>query len=246
MKVTVIGEWGGFPKVNGASSGYLFQSNRFNLLVDCGSAVLSKLQRYIPVEQLDAVILSHYHHDHVADIGPLQHARLVKRYMGIQQVTLPIYGHLLDEEGFARLTHDVDTIGVAYDPTQSIQIGPFTITFQQTIHPAPCFAMRITDGNTTVVYTGDSAYLEAFHTFAKQADVLICECNFYEGMDGRSAGHMNSIEAATIAKEAQVDTLLLTHLPHFGNLQDLVQQAKKVFSGNVMLAKEGLILEKSL
>ncbi|MFA8439736.1 MBL fold metallo-hydrolase [Pueribacillus sp. YX66] len=240
MKVTVIGQWGGFPKVNGASSGYLFQSDGFNLLVDCGSAVLSKLQQYISVEQLDAVILSHYHHDHVADIGPLQHARLVKRYMGVQQQTLPIYGHSLDEAEFSRLTHDSDTIGVAYNPDESLQLGPFEITFQRTKHPVPCFAMRITDGSSTVVYTGDSAYIEQFKTFAELADLFICECNFYANMDGSSAGHMNSVEAASIAKEANVETLLLTHLPHFGNVNDLVLQAKKIFAGNVILAEESL------
>lgn len=239
MKVTVIGEWGGFPKVNGASSGYFIQSQNFHLLIDCGSAVLSKLQQYVDVEKLDAVLLSHYHHDHIADIGPLQHARLVKRYMGVQQKTLPIYGHPFEEEEFARLTHEPDTIGVAYHPDETLQLGPFTITFLQTDHPVPCFAMRIDDGTAKVVYTGDSAYKDEFKTFAKHADLFLCECNFYAGMDGRSAGHMNSTEAATIAKEAQVDTLVLTHLPHFGNVQDLVKEAKAVFEGDVFLAKEG-------
>ncbi len=69
MKVTVIGCCGGFPAANEATSGYLFQSGGYSLLVDCGSAVLSKLFAYVPAEELDAVILSHYHHDHIADIG---------------------------------------------------------------------------------------------------------------------------------------------------------------------------------
>ncbi len=244
MKVIVIGQWGGFPKVNGASSGYLIESKGFHLLVDCGSAVLSKLQQYIPAEKLDAVILSHYHSDHIADIGPLQHARLVNRYMGIQQQKLPIYGHTLDKDEFARLTHEPDTLGVEYRPSEVLEVGPFQITFQRTSHPAPCFAMRITDGSSTVVYTGDSAYIEEFKTFAEHADLFICESNFYAGMDGSSAGHMSSSEAATIAKEAKVQLLLLTHLPHFGNVQDLVLQAKEVFAGEVALAEEGWSWEK--
>lgn len=239
MKVTVIGEWGGFPKVNGASSGYLFQADGFHLLIDCGSAVLSKLQQYIQVEELDAVIISHYHSDHVADIGPLQHGRLVKRYMGAEQPVLPIYGHQFDELEFGRLTHEPDTVGVPYHPDEPLQIGPFTISFLRTKHPVPCFAMRITDQRSTVVYTADSAFKEEFIPFSEQADLLVCESNFYAGMNGSGAGHMTSTEAATIAKEAKVGTLLLTHLPHFGNLSDLVQQAKGVFKGNVELAKEG-------
>lgn len=239
MKVTVVGMWGSFPNVNGATSGYLFQSQDFNLLVDCGSAVLSKLQQYVAVENLDAVILSHYHNDHTADVGPLQHARLVKRHMGIQQQTLPIYGHALDEFEFSRLTHEPDTLGIAYDPEKPLQLGPFTITFMKTDHPVPCFAMRITDGTSTVVYSGDSAYKDDLKKLAKQADLFICECSFYANMDASTFGHMNSVEAATIAKDAEVKTLVLTHLPQFGNVEDLVKEAKEVFSGNVLLAKEG-------
>jgi len=244
MKVTIVGMWGSYPKVNGATSGYLFQSQDFHLLVDCGSAVLSKLQQYVDVEKLDAVILSHYHSDHTADIGPLQHARLVKRHMGIEQKTLPIYGHPFDEAEFAKLTSDPDTLGAAFHPEEPLQIGPFTITFLKTDHPVPCYAMRITDGNATVVYSADSAYKDELKEFAKHADIFICECSFYKNMDASNFGHMNSVEAATIAKDAEVKTLVLTHLPQFGNLHNLVTEAKEVFSGHVILAEEGWSWQK--
>lgn len=240
MKVTVIGEWGGFPKVNGASAGYLVEVDGFHLLVDCGSAVLSKLQQYIGVEQLDAVILSHYHHDHVADVGPLQHARLVKRQLGFNQSTLPIYGHPYDKENFARLEADPDTKAMAYDPEQTLQIGPIKINFLQTKHTALCYALRLMAGNKTVVYTADSAYMDEFIPFSEGADLLICEANFYDGMNAAAAGHMTSTEAGKIAHEAKVGQLLLTHLPHFGDISQLIIEAQKMYSGKIMLATEGL------
>ncbi|PRS39145.1 hypothetical protein C6W19_10090, partial [Bacillus sp. RJGP41] len=43
-------------------------------VLDCGSGVLSQLQNHMKPEDLGAVVLSHYHPDHVADIGVLQHA----------------------------------------------------------------------------------------------------------------------------------------------------------------------------
>src|SRR5690625_7749578 len=81
MELIVIGYWGGYPAENGATSAYMIKKDGFNLVIDMGSGALSKLQKYINVEQIDAVLLSHYHHDHVADIGVLQYARLVKSYI---------------------------------------------------------------------------------------------------------------------------------------------------------------------
>ena len=80
-----------------------FNPGDYSVLIDCGSAVLSKLQLFLPVEELDAVILSHYHHDHIADVGPLQFAKLVGSFLGKGADALPIYGHPFDEEQFSNL-----------------------------------------------------------------------------------------------------------------------------------------------
>lgn len=240
MKVTVVGFWGGYPAVNEASSGYLFESDGFRLLVDCGSAVLSQLQNYVKPEELDAVILSHYHHDHISDVGPLQFARLIAKYLNKNSRTLPIYGHAADQLEFARLTYKDVTIGKAYNPNEQIQIGPFTIRFLKTKHPVDCFAMRISDGAAEVVYTADSSFIEEFIPFSKLADLLLCECNFYGEMDGSGAGHMNSYDAAKLANCASVKELMLTHLPHFGNHQELISEAQTIYHGPVRLAAAGL------
>ncbi|TLS38087.1 MBL fold metallo-hydrolase [Pseudalkalibacillus caeni] len=239
MEVTVLGPWGGFPAASEASAGYLIQDKGFNLLVDCGSGVLSQLQKYIAVKDLHAVIISHYHPDHVADIGVLYHGRLIESQVGEKLPPLPIYGHPYDQKGFGELSHRSYTEGKAYDPNKELHVGPFTITFQETKHPVKCYAMRITNGEKTVVYTADSAYLEAFNRLADNADLFICECNLYSDMDGSKMGHMNSTDAAKIARDAGVRTLMLTHLPHFGDLEDLVNDAKQTYDGNVMLAESG-------
>jgi ribonuclease BN (tRNA processing enzyme) len=241
MKVTVIGYWGGFPAANEATSGYLLEHDAFRLLVDCGSGVLSKLQHYVGPEQLDAVIVSHYHHDHVADIGPLQYARLIKTNLGAALPELPIYGHPFDSDGFARLAYKGLTKAVAYDPTKTLEIGPFAISFMKTAHPVICYAMRIAAGGRSIVYTADSSYLPEFAPFSEGADLLVCECNFYAGQNAAQAGHMTSEEAAMIARDANVGELWLTHLPHFGDHSQLVREAEAVFRGNIQLARTGLV-----
>ena len=243
MKVTVVGFWGGFPAVNEATSGYLFEQDGFRLLVDCGSGVLAQLQNYLTINELDAIILSHYHHDHVADIGPMQYARLVTSAIHNQHKELPIYGHSADKEGFAKLEHKGHTIAIEYNPDETIQIGPFSISFMKTKHPVVCYAMRITAGGQTVVFSADSSYLEEFIPFTQDADLFICECNLYADQDGSNMGHMNSTEVGKIAKAANVRELWLTHLPHYGKHEDLVNQASSQFNGLIKLAKSGLTWE---
>lgn len=239
MKWTVVGYWGGYPGVQEATTGYLLEKDGFCLLVDCGSGVLAQLQAFASIKDLDAVIISHYHHDHVADIGPLQFARLVESYTHEMLPELPIYGHLFDQDGFSRLTHEKFTKGYFYDPEQMLEIGPFKITFMKTQHPVACYAMRFSAGDTSIVFTADTSYLPGYVEFARGADLLVSECNFYAEQDGSQAGHMNSKDAASIAKEAEAGRLLLTHLPHFGNHEDLVQQAKEIYGGPVELARIG-------
>lgn len=239
MKLTVIGYWGGFPAPESATSCYLLEKDDFTLMIDAGSGALSRLQKYKNVLDIDALILSHYHHDHVADIGVLQYALLVQSYVVGRKEIVPIYAHTEDREGFERLTHEY-TEGVPYDSDGVLEIGPFSITFLRTKHPVPCYGMRITDGENVLVYTADTSFQEEWIKFSKEADLLITDCNFYAEQDGSKAGHMTSIDGATIAKEANVKELLLSHLPQYGNTQDLVTQASTVFNGKIHLAQEGL------
>lgn len=239
MKLRLIGVWGAYPKVNEASTGYILEHDGFKLLIDCGSGVLSKMQQYIQPYELDACIITHYHPDHIADIGVLQHALLVQSYVTEKRDVLPIYGHHFDEEAFKKLTYKDFTKGIAYHPDEPLQVGPFTITFLKTVHPVPCFAFRIEVGGKVFVFTGDSAYQDAFVNFVKDADLFLSECNFYGNMNGKNAGHMTSLEVGKLAKDASVKHLILTHLPHYGNLQDLVTEASEYYQGPIHLAKMG-------
>lgn len=242
MYLTVIGCWGGYPKKNEASSGYLLEHNGFRLLIDCGSGVLSKMQTIIQPEELDAVILSHYHSDHTADIGVLQHARLIRGLLGKQMNTMPIFGHRFAQDEFTKLTYKDITKGIAFDPAEILMAGPFLISFLKTDHPVPCYAMRIETDGKALVYTGDGAFKDDLIDFSKTADLLLCECNFYGNQDGRKAGHMTSIEAGELAERAGIKQLCLTHLPHYGDTQELIKEAAAGYSGIIKLAEEFLTI----
>jgi ribonuclease BN (tRNA processing enzyme) len=103
--------------------------------------------------------------------------------------------------------------------------------------------MRIEAGGKAVVYTADSAYQDSFIPFAKDADAFLCECNFYGDMNGAGAGHMNSFDAGKLSNEAGVKKLILTHLPHYGELDKLIREAASIYGGEIVLARKDLQIQ---
>lgn len=245
MKLTILGYWGGYPTKNEGTSSYLLESNGYHLWLDAGSASLIALENHVDPLDVDAVLLSHYHYDHIADLGVFQFTRKLKGTGENRAPIVPIYGHKEDETNFNRLTMDRVSKGVSYEEGETFSIGPFEITTMRTLHPVPCFAFRIKETKTgkVLVFTADSGYLEEFVPFAKEADLLMTDTNFFNGMENHRV-HMTATEAGRIAKEANVKKLVLTHLPQKGDLQVLKSQAIEEFgSQEVILAAKDLEID---
>jgi ribonuclease BN (tRNA processing enzyme) len=240
MKLTVVGFWHGYPEKGEATSGYLLEKDRFKLLLDCGSGVLSNLQTYCKITDLDGIILSHYHHDHQIDIGAYQYAQIINKGMGVTMKVATIYGHRDDAEAFQKLAYKKIVKSQAYEEKTPLKIGPFTFTFKKTNHPVACYAMRIDCNGTTIVYTADSSYFPELADFAKNADLLIAECSGYEGEHVAQHGHMNSTEVGQLAERANPKKLVLSHLPHKGDHELLKKEAAQYYTGEIVLARSGL------
>lgn len=226
MKVTVLGYWGAFPWNGEGTSSYLLEADDFSLLIDAGSSTLNVLQEQLDPLTLDAVIISHYHHDHIADLGVLQYYRQLKP-KGQPVPILPIYGHQEDGGHYESLSLPGVSEGHPYVEGEPLEIGPFRLRFLRTVHPVTCFAMRIEEVKTgkVLVYTADSGHLAAFKEFNKGADVLIADTYLLEGQEKHHA-HFTSKEAGLMAREGRIKTLILSHLPQEIDLDLLREQAQ--------------------
>lgn len=97
-----------------------------------------------------------------------------------------------------------------------------------------------------VVYSGDSAPSAAVTELARGADLLIHEATFGEDERerARETGHSTAREAATIASEAGVKRLLLTHISarYTREAPELVTEAKEIFAA-VEVARDGMVVD---
>lgn len=244
MRLTVLGCQSPYPGPNGATPGYLLQTAETNLLLDCGSGVISQLTKYLPLYELDAVCLSHYHHDHVADVGVLQygimlHQRLKDRTKGV----LPIYGPTDSGDRGLELTYQQWTTHQEIQNQSVIQIRDVQISFHITQHDLPCFAMRIEHGGKVIVYGADSGPLTDW-SFAKGADLFICEGTFLERYKPEGpTGHLSVSQAALIAEELKSKKLMITHLFPAYSPEEIRAEMQGYRSGVGLIAEIGLQLE---
>lgn len=240
MKLTVIGCYGAYPPADGATSGYLVEEKDTKVLLDCGSGVLAKLQQVIPLYELDAVVLTHYHPDHCADLGCLQYAVMIDRKLGRRDKPFCAWG----PGSVETLAYEEYCEGRSYEENRTFQVGCLTFEVAANLHEVRGYAIGVTSPEgVKLVYSGDTAYYGGLASFAKDADCFLCESSFYRGEQDRPpAQHLTSLEAARLAAEARAKLLVLTHLPHFGEPEQLADEAASVYSGRVLLARQGLVL----
>jgi ribonuclease BN (tRNA processing enzyme) len=243
LKITTIGIWGGYPNKNEATSSFLIEEEGFRCLVDCGSGVLAAVQNYTELKELDAAVISHYHPDHIADIGVLQHAAMVGMQLKEWKKPFPIYAHNQDPEMFASLSYKGVTEGKVIEAQTPLQLGPFEVEFCETVHPVYCLALKFTAKRKSVVFTADTEWKNELVEFSRSADLLVAEANLYEKYRGIIKGHLSGSQAGELAERAGAKKLRLTHLPQYGELEEILEAARSTYSGNVEFAEIGAAYE---
>lgn len=232
MNLTVLGNNGPFPATGGACSGYLLTDDNIKILIDCGSGVVANLQRYISFEELDAIILTHLHSDHISDMFVLRYGVQTKRSHGLIDKGLDVYlpGEPSNEYNLLNLkgVFNLKTITSA----MTLKFGNITVSFEEMTHPVKCFAVCFEDGKKKFVFSGDTSWNEKIIAFGKNADLLMLDAGLrasdktYENVPHLTAG-----ECGRVASLAHAKRLLLTHFRPDYKVEDLKIEAMEYFDG---------------
>lgn len=209
MDLTVLGCSGSFGSAAGPCSGYLVQAAGTAVWLDCGNGTFPHLQRHLPMDALDAVVLTHEHPDHCVDIYGLH----VLLHYGLERTGLPVYGPEGIEKRLGGLVSDWgDTFdwNVVGDGDR-VSLGGLDLRFSRTDHPPPTYAVEVRGGGKRLVYTADTGPSWTVGAFDAGADLVLSEATYQAGHQGWPH-HLTAAEAGAGAREAGARQLMLTHL----------------------------------
>jgi ribonuclease BN (tRNA processing enzyme) len=249
-ELVVIGCRAGSPGACGPASGYVVRLDDATLLVDCGPGVVAGLAQLGLLDRLDAVIVTHRHADHCADlVGLAYHRRFPHR-----APPLPLYG----PPSLAQVVKQVDqAFGIPTLEELRTPIAtalPFTAlepnTTQEVLghrvdtfvmrHPVETFALRFHDASLT--YTADGAFTPELVAFARDSRVLLAEATYLSavGRDLMGHGHMTAETVGQLARESGAGQLVVTHFADCAERDAIAHGAARSFCGPVQAAAPGL------
>lgn len=254
-----------------AAAGYLVQAQdaqgrTWSVALDLGPGAFGQLMRYVDPRALDAVLLSHLHPDHMADVTSLQvflryhpegECPAVRTVGPVQ--TAERIGSVcwLSPEEVARqfaVEH--------FEEGRVLEVGPLRIEPFRMRHPVPAFGVRIEGpssrgaGTVRLAYTGDTDSCAAAVRLADGVDLLLAEASFQEGREdfvrdihltglraGRLAAGTGDDDGAALPEGeragAAVGRLVLTHLPPWTDADVVVAEARSAYAGPIDVARPG-------
>jgi ribonuclease BN (tRNA processing enzyme) len=253
VRLTVLGCSGSGPGPDSPASGYLLAAGDTRLLLDLGNGSFGALQRHLDPWLLDAVVLSHLHADHCADMANLVVHRRYHPVPPTAVAPLPVFGPADTATRLAlayaaspeeREATDLSDVLAFRKAADGGEVADVTLRTAPVAHPVEAYALRVEHGGRSLVYSGDTGPCAALVELAEGADVLLCEASWPHVVPGRWTEppgelHMSGRQAGEHASAAGVGRLLLTHIPTWCDPAELLAEAQQYFTGPVEIVAPG-------
>jgi ribonuclease Z len=206
-----VGGWISDPRL-GHTSILIAPSKNRALLLDAGEGVVRALYEHgFRVRDLEAIVLTHMHGDHVLGFPTL--VMIAKNY---EKTNLKAYIHRDHVENIKILLR---TVGVDYEnialinsvkPGDSLYVGEFKLEFSESCHVQPTLAVRVDVEDICITYSSDTAPCNNIIKLAKNCNILVHEASGYDPL-AHVYGHSTVEDALRVAIEAGVKKLILVH-----------------------------------
>lgn len=259
------------------TSNYLSLNNH-HVVVDCGLGVTRGLvDQNVNLNRLSHIFITHLHSDHYLELGPLVHTA----WTAGLKTQVHVYGPLgiqaywdqfiasmqadiqlrIEDEGRPDL-HSLLSIHTIDEGTV-LTTDNLVVDALRVQHPPliDCFALSFKSQGTHVVFSGDTAPLDALANWAEGCDLFIHEAMLEAALpalfkrignaDDRLMkhwlrSHTFAHDAAQLAAKAKVKALALTHLipsddPDFGKAH-WEAAVRDHWDGELYIGHDGLVI----
>jgi len=270
VMVEVLGSGGPELDDQRASSGYLvWLDGKARVLVDIGSGSMLNFERSgARIEHLDALLLSHLHVDHSADLPALVKAS----YFSNRRRELPVFGpegnflmpatsdwldrlfgpdgayrylqeYLQPDQRSAYKLRPVDIPAKPAEPRHIELNKAISLAAIPTHHgPIPALGWRVDLAGCGIVFSGDMSNRNlSLSKIAQGADLLVAHNAVPQGIGGVARNlHMTPDEIGRIAADAGVSKVVLSHRMRrtLGREEATLSEIQKRYNGEVRFADD--------
>lgn len=244
MKITFLGTNGWYSTPTGDTPSILIDTKDHYLVLDAGNGIY-KLDQFIKEDKPISLFISHFHIDHVSGLhtlGKFDFKQGIDVYVGkgrakdFQTLVNPPFtiGYLPRPDNVSKLKTEIRL----HELSETGANIPFKAFAIPQYHAYIDHGYRFELEGKIITYTGDYGLTNQTRKLAEDADLLISECTYKETNKASQWGHMSPNEVATLAREAGVNQLILTHFDAslYTTLDDrkwAEKEAKKIFPNTI-------------
>ncbi len=245
MKLTVLGSGSYISGPERAASGFALELNKEAIIIDLGFGCLKNLQKSgIDYSKVNSLFFTHDHIDHINDLSAFLFARKGLADAGYSEKTQV---NLFGGPGFKEF---MANLWKTYPALQNIpfkiniseleafgtkKFNDFSLTTKPMKHRPSSIGLRIEANGKSVLFTGDTEENENLVELAKNADLVVIDCNY---ATKKAEGHLNAVQIGKIVSKANAKAVLLTHFDPETEKEDLEALVSKNFKGVVYVAKD--------
>ena len=242
--LTVVGCGPAWGNPGEPCSSYLVEAGGARILLDCGSGAFAALMA-LDARPLDAVVLSHLHFDHCADLIPFAYSR---RYAALRawappRLVAPPAGlerlASLAEAGGASRDHLAGPFPLEeYRPGTPLEIGAARLTVAALRHPGVSHAIRVEAGGKALCFSGDTGLTPGARRARARRRSAALRGDLLRSRRVRCV-HLAAADAGAAAAAARAGRLVLTHVDAERRTR-AVAAARTAFGGPVDAAAPGV------